>query len=204
MRNRDYTLISDGPPERYVSHGISATFFDALGVQAELGRTFRRGEDEPGQGEERRERVRDRDLAERDALEQREGRVHRYKGHAVRRNLATRYGSVGRESSGDPWATMFAAACDDRPSDQNEIWPYWVFAPEASNGTTARIERYVPALGLSRDRAWADELQRMVALYRLAFGQPRQDDLLAYLNDQIDPADLERLIDDLRIDLGPR
>jgi putative ABC transport system permease protein len=48
MRNREYTLISDGPPERYVSHGVSATFFDALGIRPELGRTFRRGEDEPG------------------------------------------------------------------------------------------------------------------------------------------------------------
>ncbi len=48
------------------------------------------------------------------------------------------------------------------------------------------------------------KLQRSVALYRLAFGQPRQDDLLAYLSGQIDPADFERLVDDLRIDLGPR
>ena len=68
----------------------------------------------------------------------------------------------------------------------------------------ARIERYVPALALSRDRARADALQRSVALYRLAFGQPRQDDLLAYLAGQIDPANFERLADDLRIDLGPR
>ena len=48
LRNRDFTLKSDGPPERYSSYGVSAAFFDALGVQPLLGRTFKPGEDEPG------------------------------------------------------------------------------------------------------------------------------------------------------------
>src|SRR5215468_2550007 len=48
MRNRDYTLTGEGPPERYTSYGVSAAFFDALGVQPQLGRAFRRGEDEEG------------------------------------------------------------------------------------------------------------------------------------------------------------
>src|SRR5262245_6487176 len=48
MRNRDYTLTGEAPPERYPSYGVSAAFFDALGAQPQLGRTFRRGEDEEG------------------------------------------------------------------------------------------------------------------------------------------------------------
>src|SRR5215813_11694283 len=48
MRNRFYILTGDGPPERYTSYGVSAAFFDALGAQPQLGRTFRRGEDEEG------------------------------------------------------------------------------------------------------------------------------------------------------------
>lgn len=52
LRNRTYTLKSDGPPERYTSYGVSAAFFDALGVKPLLGRTFKPGEDELG-----RERV---------------------------------------------------------------------------------------------------------------------------------------------------
>src|SRR5215475_5999968 len=48
IRNRDYTLTGDGPPERYTSYGVSAAFFDALGARPQLGRTFRRGEDEEG------------------------------------------------------------------------------------------------------------------------------------------------------------
>jgi putative ABC transport system permease protein len=51
LRNRDYTLTGDGPPERYTAYGVSAAFFDALGVQPLLGRTFQRGEDEAGRAQ---------------------------------------------------------------------------------------------------------------------------------------------------------
>ncbi|MEA3503140.1 MAG: helicase-related protein, partial [Actinomycetota bacterium] len=37
-------------------------------------------------------------------LEQREGRIHRYKGHAVRKNVALAYRDAAMESHGDPWA----------------------------------------------------------------------------------------------------
>lgn len=49
MRNRDYIMTGEGPPERYTSYGVSAAFFDALGVQPHLGRTFQHGEDEADQ-----------------------------------------------------------------------------------------------------------------------------------------------------------
>ena len=51
IRNRDYILTGEGPPERYTSYGVSATFFDVLGVQPAMGRTFQRGEDEAGQAQ---------------------------------------------------------------------------------------------------------------------------------------------------------
>ncbi|MGH9835099.1 MAG: ABC transporter permease [Blastocatellia bacterium] len=51
MRSREHTLSGDGPPERYAGTGVSAAFFDALGVRAQLGRTFQPGEDEAGRAE---------------------------------------------------------------------------------------------------------------------------------------------------------
>ncbi|HEY7546193.1 MAG TPA: ABC transporter permease, partial [Blastocatellia bacterium] len=48
MRSRDYTLKSDGPPERYTGYAVSASFFDAIGVKPQLGRAFEQGEDEAG------------------------------------------------------------------------------------------------------------------------------------------------------------
>src|SRR5699024_11780311 len=50
-------------------------------------------------------------------MEQREGRVHRYKGHAVRKNVAEIFGTEAVTPSGtDPWRAMFAAAEASRPA----------------------------------------------------------------------------------------
>jgi hypothetical protein len=113
-------------------------------------------------------------------LEQREGRVHRYKGHAVRRNLARHFGLSNlrqRWSGGDPWQRLFELASAERPAGANELMPYSIFETEGG----VRVERRVPMLSLSRETAQLDKLKRELAVYRLAFGQPRQEDLLAYL-----------------------
>ena len=112
-------------------------------------------------------------------LEQREGRVHRYKGHAVRKNIAERYGLRALSSwSGedDPWQHMFALAEHDRPAGVSDLVPYWVFEEGQ-----ARVERRVPLLPFSRDKARFSRLKRGLALYRVVFGQPRQEDLLSHL-----------------------
>jgi hypothetical protein len=112
-------------------------------------------------------------------LEQREGRVHRYKGHAVRKNIAERYGLQALSSwreGGDPWQHMFALAENDRPAGMSDLVPYWVFEEGQ-----ARVERRVPLLPFSRDKARFGRLKRGLALYRVVFGQPRQEDLLSHL-----------------------
>ncbi|MDK1208045.1 helicase-related protein [Cronobacter turicensis] len=112
-------------------------------------------------------------------LEQREGRVHRYKGHAVRKNVAHAYGimSLKDYKGGDPWQSLFAQAAQDRTSSQSELIPYWIF----ENGS-ARVERRIPLLPYSREVGKLRRLKQGLALYRLAFGQPRQEDLLSSLN----------------------
>jgi hypothetical protein len=45
----------------------------------------------------------------------------------------------------------------------------------------AKIERHVLPYPLSRDDARLEQLKRDLALYRLAFGQPRQEDMLELL-----------------------
>ncbi|KHL18344.1 helicase-like protein [Mumia flava] len=129
-------------------------------------------------------------------LEQREGRVHRYKSHAVRRNVAAEYGGRAEVvEARDPWEAMFSlAAADSRAQGLSDLSPYWVF-PRADG---AAIERYVPSLPLSKERHALSRLMRTVGAYRLVLGQPRQEDLLRYLGDRV--GDLE----DLRIDLTPR
>jgi hypothetical protein len=71
-------------------------------------------------------------------LEQREGRVHRYKGHAVRKNVAT----VCRASASggdDPWASLFAAAGtlrrDGQPTSSHRGSSQRPAEPESSAGS---------------------------------------------------------------------
>jgi hypothetical protein len=47
----------------------------------------------------------------------------------------------------------------------------------------AQIERRVPLLPLSREHGQLRRLKRGLALYRLIFGQPRQQEMLEYLED---------------------
>jgi hypothetical protein len=134
-------------------------------------------------------------------LEQREGRVHRYKGHAVRKNVAMVHGDAARSTpSQDPWMAMFAAAEKTRRKGETDVVPFWVYAPEGG----ARIERHVPAWPLSREQGRLADLRRTLAAYRMVIGQPRQDELLDYLLGRYSDEQLATLAEDLRIDLSPR
>jgi hypothetical protein len=133
-------------------------------------------------------------------LEQREGRVHRYKGHAIRRNIADRLGREAlRSGSGDPWAWMFQEGVHRRPKRESDIVPYWVYVDG-----DARIERIVPALPLSRDRSRLEVLKRSLVAYRLAFGQPRQEELVGYLREHFSAEEIEELKSELHINLAPK
>jgi len=126
-------------------------------------------------------------------LEQREGRVHRYKGHAVRKNIARSHGDAAFHATvDDPWFAMFLAAEGQRAPHTGDIEPCWVYAPAGG----AAIERYVPAMPLSSEvqRYW--RLQRTMAAYRFVVGQPRQDDLLKYVGEGAD-------VEWMRMDLAP-
>ena len=113
-------------------------------------------------------------------LEQREGRVHRYKGHAVRKNVAERYGltalTVNLEGS-DPWQALFQIAARGKSNGYSDLIPYWIFE-EGS----ARVERRIPLLPYSKDVGKLKRLKQGLALYRMVFGQPRQEDLLFSLS----------------------
>ena len=128
-------------------------------------------------------------------LEQREGRVHRYKGHAVRKNVGDAHrGEALRSTHADPWAAAFEAAGRLRPDDMNDLWPGWVYPGEA------KVTCWVPYMPLSKDKGREERLRRERAIYRLAFGQPRQEDLMAVLAARdMDPSEVE----DLRINLRP-
>jgi len=112
-------------------------------------------------------------------LEQREGRVNRYKGHAIRRNLALLHGAEALASwqpGEDPWVLLFELAEQAaRARGDSDLVPCWV-APGP-----CRVERRVPLMPYTREVEAFAALKRQLAAYRVVFGQPRQQELLGLL-----------------------
>lgn len=61
-------------------------------------------------------------------LEQREGRINRFKCLAIRQNVADKYGKAdGITFKRDIWTEMFEAAKAEKQNDQSELVPFWCF-----------------------------------------------------------------------------
>jgi hypothetical protein len=133
-------------------------------------------------------------------LEQREGRIHRYKGHALRKNIAQCFRlNAADPNFSDPWSAMFEHARKSRPNGLNDLYPFWI-SPEGD----AKIERYVPKLPHSREVQEQIHLQRSLVVYRMVFGQHRQEDLITYLRGRFSEDKIEELVNLCRIDLSPK
>jgi len=108
-------------------------------------------------------------------LEQREGRVNRYRGLAVRRNLVAGLSpnSITCLPGGDPWTVIFKCY----PPSADGLVPDWVCPGQHA------VERIVPLLPLSRRCGQLKDLCTLSAVYRSLLGQPGQEDLIERLND---------------------
>jgi len=98
-------------------------------------------------------------------LEQREGRIHRYKNYAVRKNIA----KVFEDKC---WIEKFKKAKKLKKCD---FETFWLFSTDKAN---QKIERVVPILPLSKDEEKYQHLLKQVGLYRMAIGQKRQSDII--------------------------
>ena len=131
-------------------------------------------------------------------LEQREGRIHRYKGHAVRRNVAASHAedAFAAWCAGDDiWKLMFELANEAaRAAEESDLVPHWL-APGDH-----RVERHVPQLPYTAEVEAFDRLKRQLAAYRVVFGQPRQEELVTLLDRA--GVDVARLRD-WAVDLSP-
>ena len=111
--------------------------------------------------------------------------------------MRTRFAG-GLSAGVDPWNELFAMAVAQGSANDGEMVPYWVF-----HEGPAKIERHVPVMPFSRDEAVLPKLRKTLAAYRLAFGQPRQEELVEFLGADRSDEDLLRLASRLRIDLSP-
>ena len=105
-------------------------------------------------------------------LEQREGRVDRYRGLAVRQNVAEQFKDK-RDFREDLWKELFEAA-EKAADDPSGLIPNWRNGPDAR----WKVERIVPLYSCSIDESRYATLVDLLARFRVALGQPRQEELL--------------------------
>jgi len=133
-------------------------------------------------------------------IEQREGRINRYKSLVVRRRVVEKYASELSNTGADVWSDLFIradnATKDNRMSD---LVPYW-HLPDGS----AKIERIVPMMPMSKEVGRLKEALKILSLYRLAFGQPRQEELLSnLLKREMSVDEIKEITKKLVINLAP-
>jgi Helicase conserved C-terminal domain. len=109
-------------------------------------------------------------------LEQREGRINRYKCLAIRQDIAGRF--ADRSFNSDVWQELFSMAAEEiRSADQSELVPYWCLG----KNQTVKIERIIPMYPVSKDEVNYRRLIKVLSLYRLTMGQARQEELVDYI-----------------------
>jgi len=131
-------------------------------------------------------------------IEQREGRVNRFKSLVVRRRIVEAYGLQCED--GNFWSEVFSLAeSDTKKNRESDLVPFWHF-PRGQ----AKIERIVPMMPMSREIIRLKESLKILALYRLAFGQPRQEELLSNLLERnMSDEDIKAMTEALVINLAP-
>lgn len=126
-------------------------------------------------------------------LEQREGRINRYKCLAIRRNIAKLYPEIYS------WNDMFDKAHEEMKARYNysDMVPYWCLPPELIRENEDKfemIERIVPMYPMSKDKERYERLISVLSLYRLTLGQPRQEELLNMLKGILPPEEIKNLL----------
>ena len=136
-------------------------------------------------------------------IEQREGRVNRYKSFVVRKRVAQKYQyniKCNIDETAPTWEALFKEAdLQTKDNRKSDLIPYWHY-PEGD----AKIERFVPLMPMSKDVVKFSDALEILSLYRLAFGQPRQDELLNnLLKRKFSANEIKQINEALVINLSP-
>ncbi|WP_442510549.1 DEAD/DEAH box helicase family protein [Novipirellula sp. SH528] len=151
-------------------------------------------------------------------LEQREGRINRHNSLAIRDMIARDYPlrelktfasqRAELEPSGLPWEWVFDAIKEEPMNDQtfkHGLFPHWIYKPKDEN--TEILRRHLIFYNASRDIHQYRRLKRDLTIYRLVFGQPRQEDIVKRIRenigDDIEQDSLEKLLPIYMINLSP-
>lgn len=118
-------------------------------------------------------------------IEQREGRINRYKNLAIRQNIALKYGTnLKLNQDEDIWNIMFQKAYEDfkKHEKKSDLIPYWILPVEKyQQEDIIHIERIIPMYPYSKDRLIYEKLMKILTYYRLTIGQSRQEEFVEYI-----------------------
>ena len=137
-------------------------------------------------------------------IEQREGRINRYKGLVIRRNVAKRYihNYQHKNATKSVWSYLFSQALEieGRLKNKCELVPFWHVEPDPD----IKIERIVPLYPFSKDIQKYKCLMDTLTYYRITFGQPRQEELVEALHESgLSEEEIDLIRKNLLIDLSP-
>jgi hypothetical protein len=147
-------------------------------------------------------------------LEQREGRINRYDGLSIRRNIGGdfRLGMVSPQDGDNLWQSIFQFVTEKSHGSgkfNHGLFPHWIYQSSgAANAEVAGrpiLRRHLLFYAGSRDREHYVSLKKSLSLYRLVFGQPRQQDMLEQILAQHlieDVGDLGSLLSKYMINLS--
>ena len=121
-------------------------------------------------------------------LEQREGRVNRFNSIVIRSNIAkdNALSSILNKLDGQNlWQCIFDHIEKSSRIEnilKQGISPCWIYE---CAGSKEKINRYVFIHNFSKDKQKYEKLKKHLMYYRLAFGQPRQEDMVNYLSNKV-------------------
>ena len=151
-------------------------------------------------------------------LEQREGRLNRFNCLAIREMISTDFQlrelagfkalRSSSEINGVPWQWVFEEI-DSMPMTRQRfkqgLYPHWIYEPR--NGEVEILRRHLLFYSNSRDVDKYRRLKQDLAIYRLVFGQPRQEDVVRRirenLGDDIREETLNQFLPAYMINLSP-
>lgn len=128
-------------------------------------------------------------------FEQREGRINRFRGKVIRQRVADVYKDQIPRDCNKPWEEMFSLAKKNKDKNKCDIVPDWHF--DSNGGNAVAVERIVPLYRFSKDVQRYENMSHVLGLYKLAFGQPRQEDLVEALGCDLTDDEKKALLIDM-------
>lgn len=132
-------------------------------------------------------------------MEQREGRIKRFRGLDIRRAIADQYIDKIVNIENNIWDSLYEIAEQNKQSNQCDLVPFWIMPDQDK----FKLKIIIPMYLYSKDFDKLRTIKTVLRNYRLTFGQPRQEELIEILSEKLNEEQLELINRELFINLSP-